>query len=295
MEVIQKGLAEIGNLWYENRSSVQQEHFASSLAVRRLDALLSASPPPTRNQTLIVGCPPNEWHTLTPLLLSLLLRRRGLNVLYLGANVPDSQFTDTVRQASADLVVLVAQHLLGAATLRRTAFVLSAQKIPVAFGGRIFTLRPDISAFLPGYYLGPDIHAALDEIETILKGRVERREPRVISHAYETAHQAFASKRPQIELTVRESLEPLSISPEDIDTGIHFLGENITAALQLGDMSHVSAEIDWLQGLLRSHGSYESQLEHFMRSYVEAIDKSIDGQGQPIFEWIEAEIQRFKS
>ncbi len=39
MEVLQKGMSEIGTLWYENKASVQQEHFASGLAMRRLDAL----------------------------------------------------------------------------------------------------------------------------------------------------------------------------------------------------------------------------------------------------------------
>ena len=292
MEVLQKGMSEIGTLWYENRTSVQQEHFASGLATRRLDALLSASPPPTRSQTIIVGCPPNEWHTFTPLLLALLSRRRGLNVVYLGANVPASQFTDTVRNTRASLVVLVAQHLLSAATLKHTAFVLSAQKIPVGVGGRMFNLRPHIADTIPGYFLGHDLKGALDEIETLLGVNTRRREPKVLSYVYAAAHQAFVSKRPQIDLTVRESLEPLSISPEDIETGIHFLGENITAALQLGDMSHVSAEIDWLQGLLRAHGSSESQLAYFMQVYSNAIEKNINGQGKPIFEWIEAEIQR---
>jgi MerR family transcriptional regulator, light-induced transcriptional regulator len=292
IDVLQKGIVEIGNLWYENRTSVQQEHFASGLAIRRLDAMLNASPAPTRNQTVIVGCPPNEWHTFTPLLLALLLRRRGLNVVYLGANVPAAQFTDTVRSARADLVVLVAQHLLSAATLKHTSFVLSAQKIPVAFGGRIFNLRSNILDTIPGYFLGHDLNAALEEVELVLNGRRKKREPKVISQAHAAAHQAFVSKRPQIELNVRASLEPLSISPEDIETGLHFLGENITAALQLGDMSHVSAELDWLQGLLRSHGSSESQLAYFMQTYSKAIEKSIYGQGKPIFEWIEAEMER---
>src|SRR5687768_7026956 len=31
IEVLQKGMSEIGERWYENRASVQQEHFASSL------------------------------------------------------------------------------------------------------------------------------------------------------------------------------------------------------------------------------------------------------------------------
>jgi MerR family transcriptional regulator, light-induced transcriptional regulator len=294
-EVLQRGMSEIGALWYENRTSVQQEHFASGLAARRLDALLSASPPPTRNQTIIVGCPPNEWHTFTPLLFALLARRRGLNVVYLGANVPASQFTETVRNTRANLVVLIAQHLLSAATLKHTAFVLSAQKILVGFGGRIFNLRPSIAETIPGYFLGNNLQGALEEIETLLGGTVKSREPRVLSQPYAAAHQAFVAKRPQIEITVRESLAPLSISPEEIETGIHFLGENITAALQLGDMSHVSAELDWLQGLLRSHGSSDGQLAYFMQRYAGAIDKSINGQGKPIYEWIETELQRLKS
>ena len=295
LEIIQKGMSEIGNLWYENRTTVQHEHFASGLAMRRLDTLLSASPAPTRDQNVIVGCPPDEWHTITPLLLALLLRRRGLNVLYLGANVPAERFTEAVRQANADAVVLVAQHLLSAASLQHTAYVLSAQKIPIAFGGRIFNLRPTISETIPGYFLGNDIPTALEEIETFLKGNLRKRVPKGLTHAYAAAHLAFTAKRLQIELTVRESLEPISISPEDIETGIRFLSENIESALQLGDMSHVSAEIDWLQGLLRSHGSSDNQLAYFMQTYAQAIDKSINGQGKPVFEWIEAEVRRLTS
>jgi methanogenic corrinoid protein MtbC1 len=142
--------------------SVQHEHFASGLAIRRLDTLLSASPAPTRNQSIIVGCPPNEWHTFTPLLLALLLRRRGFSVVYLGANVPRQQFTEAVRNAKADLVVLIAQHLISAATLKYTSFALSGQKIPVAFGGRIFNLRPQLSDTIAGYFLGNDVFGALE-------------------------------------------------------------------------------------------------------------------------------------
>ena len=101
VEVLQKGLSEIGRLWYENRASVQQEHFASGLAMRRLDALLSATPAPTRNATILVGCAPDEWHVFTPLLLSLLLRRRGSNVIFLGANVPTTRFADTIKKVKA--------------------------------------------------------------------------------------------------------------------------------------------------------------------------------------------------
>ena len=132
-EVLQRGLAEIGMQWYENNSSVQQEHFASALAMRGLDALVSAEPAPTRAQTILVGCPANEWHTFTPLLLTLLLRRRGFRVIYLGANVPESQFEETISAVRADLTVLVAQQLITAASLQQIARRLRAHHAQVRF------------------------------------------------------------------------------------------------------------------------------------------------------------------
>ena len=155
MEVLQKGMAEIGSLWYENQSSVQQEHFASGLAMRRLDALLSGSPTPSRNQTVLIGCPPNEWHTFTPLLLSLLLRRRGLNVIYLGANVPTDRFEETVTSVHANLVILVAQTLISAATLQLTALALQGSAFPLALADASSTcnrMLVDTSQALSGQF-----------------------------------------------------------------------------------------------------------------------------------------------
>jgi methanogenic corrinoid protein MtbC1 len=294
-EVIQKGMSDIGNLWYENKLSVQQEHFASSLAMRRLDALLSAAPPPTRKETILVGCPANEWHTFTPLLMSLLLRRRGYKIIYLGANVPADRFAETVKDTRADLVLLVAQQLISAATLQGTAHALVNKDIPVAFGGRIFNLRPNLMDYIPGHFLGSDIGSALGEVERILKARSVPKANKVASQGHTAAHQAYTAKRTRIEATIKEMLQPLAISPDDVNTGIHFLGDQITAALQLGDMSHVSAEIDWLRMLLASHATHPEQLINFMEVYSQAVDKNINGQGKPISEWLGAEMQKLKA
>jgi methanogenic corrinoid protein MtbC1 len=295
IEILQRGMAEIGNLWYENRASVQQEHFASSLAMRRLDALLASSAPPTRNQTVLVGCPAEEWHTFTSLLLSLLLRRRGLNVIYLGANVPTEQFSNTVKNIQANLVVLVAQQLITAATLQRTALELSSQNIPVAFGGRIFEVHFGLEEAIPGHFLGNVLATAVENIEILLSEKIKQQPSKAASQTYVATHQAYTAKRTQIELTFKEMLEPLSISPEDIKTGVYFLGENIAAALQLGDMSHVSTEIDWLKGLLQAHGSPEDQLVHFMQTYSQAVNQNINGQGKPIYEWLADEVEKLKT
>ena len=294
LEVLQKGLSEIGSRWYENRASVQQEHFASGLAMRRLDALLIAAPAPTRSQALLVGCPPDEWHVFTPLLLALLLRRRGLPVIYLGANVPASRFADTVKSAKANLVILVAQQLITAATLQKTALVLSQQKVPIAFGGRIFNLHPDLPRSISGYFLGSDLRAALEEIELILRSKAPQHRPKAASQEYVAAHQAFAFKRAQIESALKETLEPISIAPEDIKTGMQFLGDNIAAALQLGDMSHVSAEVEWLKNLLQAYETPAQQLVHFLRTYAQAVDQTINGQGKPVLGWLTVQIRNLE-
>jgi DNA-binding transcriptional MerR regulator/methylmalonyl-CoA mutase cobalamin-binding subunit len=294
IEILQKGLSEIGTLWYENRASVHQEHFASSLAARRLDALLSAAPAPTRKQTVIVGCPPEDWHALIPLLLALFLRRRGLNVIYLGANVPAEQFSNTIKNVGADLVVMVAQQLITAATLQQAALMLASHNIPVAFGGRIFGVHPDLVESIPGHYLGDILATSVENIELLLNEKVKRQPSKAASPIYVATHDAYISKRTQIELTFKELLKPLSISPEAIRTGIYFLGENISAALQLGDLSHVSVEIDWLKGLLQAHESSEDQLIHFMQTYSQAVNQNINGQGQPIYEWLASEVEKLK-
>lgn len=294
LEVLQRGMSEIGDRWYTNRASVQQEHFASALAMRRLDALLNALPHPTRRQTVLVSCPAEEWHAFMPLLLSLLLRRGGLHVIYLGANVPVEQFANTVQVLKADLVILVAQQLITAATLQQTAQVLSDKNIHVAFGGRIFGIHPQLSHSIAGYYLGHLLPPAVEQVELILNRRIKKPAPRAASPEYIAAHQAFVSKRGQIELAFKQMREPLLIPPENIKTGIDFLGDNITAALQLGDMSHVSTEVDWLRMLLQAYNADPRQLIHFMETYSAAVYKNVNGQGRLIFQWFAREVEKLQ-
>lgn len=295
LDVLQKGLAEIGELWFENKLTVQQEHFASGLAIRRMDALLSAAPAPTKRQTILVGCPANEWHTFTPLLVSLLLRRSGYKVIYLGANVPDVRFAETAADTKANLVLLVAQQLTTAATLQRTAQVLANHFFPVAFGGRIFNLRPSLKEYFPGYFLGNDISNLIPEVEKVLKSKAIASATKIASQEHLVAHQAFSSKRAKIEATFKDMFQPLALSPDEINSGADYLGDHITTALQLGDMSHVSAEIDWWKMLLSNHSTHPEQLVDFMEVYSQAVDKNINGQGKPIFEWLNAEMEKLNS
>lgn len=289
-EVLQRGMAEIGNLWYENRASVQQEHFASALALRRLDTLLGASPAPTRPQTVLIGCPPDEWHTFTPLLLALLLRRRGLNVIYLGANVPANRFAETISAVKADLVVLAAQHLISAAMLQESVRLMTVSSAPVAFGGRIFSLQPDLVKRVAGHYLGDRLDSALDRIEALLAGKPDSPQPVLPSMEYAETLKAFLANRPLIEAAVDAEARTDGVDPLYFDTAHKFLGDDIIACLKLGEMSYLDSEISWLTVMLEGLKLPKSAVYYYLDLYSAAVYRLLNEQALLITDWLDSQV-----
>ena len=168
IEILQFGLSEIGSLWYQGKASVQQEHFASELAIRRLQTLIAAAPRPIRDRTILVGCPQDENHTFSALLVSLLLRYRGWDLVYLGANVPRARLKETIEKTRPDLVVMIAMRLATSATLLDATLFLREFDIPMAFGGRVFNVLPDLHQRIPGYFLGEYLPGAISIIENLI-------------------------------------------------------------------------------------------------------------------------------
>jgi hypothetical protein len=163
---------------------------------------------------------------------------------------------------------------------------LSTQKIDVGFGGRIFNLRPSIVDYIPGHYLGTSLDGSIHEIEALLQGISKPRKVKTASQEYVSALQGFNAKRAHIESTLKLSLPPLSIGTEDLDASIQHLGHNVAAALQFGDMEHLSEELEWLKVLLNTYHRSEKELAVFLESYSNAIDAHINGQGEPIKKWL---------
>jgi MerR family transcriptional regulator, light-induced transcriptional regulator len=292
VDLLQRGMAEVGGLWYENRASVQQEHFASALAMRRLDALMAASPTPTRPQTVLVGCPPDEWHAFTALLMALLLRRRGLNVVYLGANVPADRFAETVTAVHGRMVVLAAQQLITAASLQQSALLLAAHGIPVAFGGRIFSLQPDMVNRIPGHYLGNRLDIAIENVESMLAERPTPPPAISPSAEYLQTLKLFGAKRPLVEASVDAGARAVNKDPDYLATAHKFMGDNILAALQLGDMRYLDSEIDWLNVLLKSQNLPVSVVYDYLRLYAGAVLLHLDGHAPPVVDWLERQISQ---
>jgi len=142
VNIVQQGMRDLGDKWFNGEATVQQEHFTSALVLRRLETLIAATPPPIRSQTILIASPSEEWHTFSMVMLNLLLRRRGYHVVFLGANVPNDHLDEATDSIKPDLVVLASQHLTSAANLQKAAQLLLQKNVHVAYGGRVFNSVP---------------------------------------------------------------------------------------------------------------------------------------------------------
>ena len=252
--------------------------------------LLGAEPTPARTQTVLVGCPPGEWHTFMPLLMALLLRRRGLNVVYLGANVPIDQFEESLAAIRPQLVVLVAQQLTSAASLQQIALPLASRGMTVAFGGRIFTLQPGLQRAISGHFLGDRLDSAIQNIEGLLESRPQFPQPVLPSKEHLETLKLFTSKRALIEMSLNESISKnYTGSLEFVETANHFLGDKISASLQLGSLEYLTSEIDWLNTLLRSHQMPIQLVRQYLETYAGAVRQHLGSQGSLIVNWINSQ------
>ncbi len=266
IEVLQKGLIEIGKLWYHAQATVQQEHFTSALAQRRLDALIAATPPPTRPQAILIGCTAKEQHTFPPLLLTLLLRRRGLKVVYLGANVPNQRFNETLLSIKPHLVILSAQLLQTANGLRETAGQLNASGARVAYGGRIFNQIPELRSRIPAHFLGESIQEAVQAVETLLTTDKPLEGLVPVNEKDKDLSRSFIHNQPIIDMHTLTESNNIGIPVEFSTLAVQQLGNNLVSALSLGSIEALDAEIAWIEGLIRNHNLSAAHLDQFSNS-----------------------------
>lgn len=99
-------LEALGEGWERGEIDVAGEHAASNAVHRRLSAAFDAAGSRSRGPAVVVGLPTGSQHDLGALAFATAIRRRGMDVLYLGANVPVSSWEAAVRSREARAAVL---------------------------------------------------------------------------------------------------------------------------------------------------------------------------------------------
>ena len=286
-QILQQGLTEIGQGWYEGRITVQQEHFASALALRQMEALLAALPSATRHGRIIVACPPTELHTFSSLMISLMLRRLGWDVVYLGANVPLDRMEAAVAQIKPLLVVMSAQTLTAAANLLLMARKLAEIGVPLAFGGAVFNHVPQIIEVVPGHFLGNKLEQVPQKVEKLIETKPAIGKVKEVSRVHQAAYKHFVAQRAAVEAYLHASPQLAEMPAALLSHTNEEFGNNIESALLLGDLLMISANLNWVQGLLLNNHQRlsETSLKQYLQQYHKAIKSVMAEQAAPILDW----------
>ena len=135
--VVFPALRGIGEAWGRGELDVAREHAASETIRRRIAHYFDAAARGTTGRTVVVGLPPGSRHELGAFAFAVGARRAGLDVLYLGADVPVDAWRETVRDSGAAAVVLavISRSDIGPATEVIRALRADGERA-IAVGGR---------------------------------------------------------------------------------------------------------------------------------------------------------------
>lgn len=285
-EVLQQGLNITGQGWYLNQVSVQQEHFISGLVSRRLHALITAAPQPYRKRTVLAACPSGEWHTLPALLLTLLLRRKGIDVVYLGADTPIEQLDETAETIRPDLIVLAAQQLTTAAAVRTAALALRGKNQPLAYGGLIFNRVPGLKDHIPATFLGESLISAVDAVERLVSAPEAVSLPEDWDDVEPVLESRYRERRIQIERSLSEKLQADSSKIRSLAQISTFVSDRLEAALSFGDPAFMEPDLDWVKTLLANRRIPVNLLGQYLAVFIQVLCEEMGPDADPIVAWL---------
>jgi DNA-binding transcriptional MerR regulator len=166
-QVVFPGLKRVGLYWETAVFPPAGEHFASELVAREIAAAMASVAPSSASAPCVVmACPQDERHDIGLRGLALLLRMRGLNCVFLGADVPAQDLITVYEAKRADAICLSATTAIGLASLVRASRALVA-----SHHIRLFIGGPTVSASgveAAGIKLPASLAAAADTIVRVL-------------------------------------------------------------------------------------------------------------------------------
>ena len=136
-DIVLPAVAALGDAWAAGRLDVAAEHLASASVQRRLAALFDLGGAPGSGPTVVVGLPPGSRHEIGALSFGVALRRQGVNVLYLGPDVPVVSWVHVVSERSPRMAVIGVTRSTDEGPAREVATALDAAMpgTVVAMGG----------------------------------------------------------------------------------------------------------------------------------------------------------------
>jgi DNA-binding transcriptional MerR regulator len=167
-DVALPSMREIGARWKAGVCSVEQEHLATHVVRTWCGRQVALMPPPTRPDPIVLSCGPKDQHTIGLEAFGVILGRRGWPCRVLGAITPTDALLGAVRDLDAAGAVVTAQRgVTRRAAIESIAAVDAVPGTRAFYAGDAFS-APSARRGVPGTYLGTDVVAAADVLESAL-------------------------------------------------------------------------------------------------------------------------------
>ncbi|MET7827080.1 cobalamin-dependent protein [Streptomyces sp. NPDC005386] len=252
----------VGLEWAANRLTVAQEHAATAINERAIAALSHqyAGHTATERGRIAVACVDGEWHGLPARLLSEVLKLRGWQVDYLGAQVPPAHLITHIHQTGPALVALSSSIPTRLPTAHATITAIQATGTPVLVGGAAFGPHGQYARLLGADAWAPDARGAADRLEQgQLPLPAAAHQPiDDLPHLADQEYTMVARTRTRLVRTVMGTLQDRFPAMRDYsDDQRERTGEDIAhivdflaTALYLGDPELFTDFIVWTAGIL---------------------------------------------
>lgn len=168
--VVFTALRGIGEAWATGELDVAAEHAASETVRRRLARFFDAARGHLDRPQVLIGMPPGGQHELGVFAFAVACRRAGLEVLYLGSNVPLESWLRMVRETGVQAVVVGAVSTADSAAVGVVVDAIQTlDRPPACFAGGPAALDAQV---ISG---ATDLPASLDDaVAMVLATVVER-------------------------------------------------------------------------------------------------------------------------
>ena len=142
VDLFQRALYRVGDLWEQNRVSVATEHLATAIT-ERMVALVEPrvfGGQDARRRSIVVACVADEYHQLGGRMAADLFELYGWRAYFLGANTPHQSLLDLIEKAEPELVGLSLSIYSNLPSLLAALDAVRAAHpaLPIIVGGQAF-------------------------------------------------------------------------------------------------------------------------------------------------------------
>lgn len=264
LDVIGAVQRRVGREWAANRLTVAQEHAATAINDRVIATFgyVLRRPEPHLGR-ITVACVDGEWHAMPARLLSEVLRLRGFQVDYLGAQVPAPHLVAHLHRTGPDAVALSSSIATRLPTAHATITACQAAATPVIAGGAAFGPDGRYARLLGAEAWAPDARAAADRLARPLPRPDTAHQPLDdLPHLADQEYTLVTRSSGRLVKAVLAGLEERipamrsytelqrQYTAEDVAHVVEFLA----TALYVGDPELFTGFLTWTAGILTARG-----------------------------------------